>query len=84
MHSALYGRMNIGKCIPIDHGSMGCQSDVLDDLDRQCSGKEACDVLVIDRNINAQGGCMAGLLRYLEAEYACIKGASYDWLLLGA
>ena len=74
MHLALYGRMDIGKCLPIDHGSMGCQSDVLFNFDRQCSGKETCDVQVIDRNIKAKGGCMAGLMRYLEAEYSCVKG----------
>ena len=25
MHSALYGRMRVGRCLPMDLGYMGCQ-----------------------------------------------------------
>lgn len=29
MRSALYGRMNVGKCVKGDYGFIGCKSDVM-------------------------------------------------------
>ena len=74
MHSALYGRMAIGRCLPVDHGVSGCQSNVLQYFDQECSGKETCETLVVGSVINAQGGCMKYLQSYLEVEYECVKG----------
>ena len=74
MHSAMYGRMKIGRCMPVDHGVSGCQSNVLEHFDQTCSGKESCETLVFGSVINAQGGCMIGLQSYLEVEYECVKG----------
>ena len=74
MHSARYGRMEIGRCLPTDLGYLGCQSNVLSQVDKECSGKETCEIVVLDRNINAQGGCIKGLQNYLEVEYECVKG----------
>ena len=74
MRSALYGRMRLSKCLPVDLGHMGCQSNVLSQFDQECSGKESCEVLVTDKHINAQSGCVIGLQSYLETEYNCVKG----------
>ena len=46
MHSVLYGRMSLGRCLPTDLGYMGCQSSVLPQIDQECSGQEACEVRV--------------------------------------
>ena len=67
-------RMKLGRCLPTDTGYMGCQSNVLPHFDKECSGKEKCKTVVFDRFINAQGGCIKGLLSYLEVEYRCVKG----------
>ena len=74
MYSAVYGRMKIGRCLPVDHGVLGCQSNVLPHFDQECSGKEACEALVFASFINAQSGCMKGLESYLEVKYECVKG----------
>ena len=74
MHSARYGRMEIGRCLPNDLGYLGCQSNVLAHFDMECSGKETCTIIVHDMYINAQGGCIKGLQSYLEVEYECVKG----------
>ena len=84
MHSALYGRMEIGRCLPTDTGYMGCKSNVLPHFDKECSGKQTCETVVFDRFINAQGGCIKGLQSYLEVEYECVKGSNvfYEHLFL--
>ena len=61
MQSALYGRMNLGRCLPVDFGNMGCQSDVMSQFDGKCTGRESCEVWVTSAHIEAQGGCMLGL-----------------------
>ena len=76
MKSALYGRMNNGRCLPSDKRNLGCQADVLNVLDDSCSGKESCEVLVIDQRITSKNGCLKGYQTYLEAEHTCVKGIS--------
>ena len=74
MQSALYGRMSLGRCLPTDLGYMGCQADVLSQFDKECSGKESCEIWATDAHINVQGGCLKGLSSYLQAQYKCVKG----------
>ena len=74
MQFAKYGRMKLGKCLHSDLGYLGCSSDVLAQFDEQCSGKRTCEIWATDRHITAVGGCMHGLLRYLEASYSCVEG----------
>ena len=74
MHSAMYGRMNTGKCLPTDLGYMGCKADVLAVLDSKCTGQKSCDVVVNDKNIKPRGGCIKGLQSYLEVEYSYVQG----------
>ncbi|KAK2139458.1 hypothetical protein LSH36_1776g00057, partial [Paralvinella palmiformis] len=57
---ARYGRMNLGRCIKEAYGYLGCQSDVLNLVDRWCSGRQRCQVEVpnldLDQaNANNQG-----------------------------
>src|SRR5688572_6772335 len=60
MKSATYGRMRIGRCITSkgieergpqvlqDPRYLGCSLNVLDILDRKCSGKTQCEIRVHD------------------------------------
>ena len=75
---ARYGRMNLGRCIKEAYGYLGCQSDVLNLVDRWCSGRQRCQVKVpnldLDQaNANNQG-CMPDLSVYLEINYNCVPG----------
>ena len=38
MDQALFGRMDVGKCITGDSADLGCYADVLPYMDRRCSG----------------------------------------------
>ena len=74
IHTALYGRMSLGKCISTDLGYIGCKADALQVLDNECSGYSSCEVAATDKSIKPQGGCIEGLQSYLEVEYSCVDG----------
>ena len=79
MQSAIYGRMQPGRCISGDYGhAVGCYADVLAYMDTQCSGKVACEVVVGTLEQVAQP-CQKDFKSYLEAGYDCVTGKSL-WL----
>ena len=73
MTSARYGRMRFGRCMREDHGSVGCSADVLDHLDRRCSGRATCQLSIPDATLHANHPCPKELMPYLEASYSCVK-----------
>lgn len=85
MRSATYGRMRIGHCItaeevagqgPIaeeDPRYLGCSIDVLNVLDRRCSGRKECSIRVADVSSRKNKPCLPGLNVHLEAAYDCIN-----------
>ena len=55
-----------------------CVPDVLDILDKRCSGRQTCIVVaVVDPDIQLTNACDQDLARYLEASYTCVKGMSF-------
>ena len=44
IQSALYGRMNIGRCVTRNYGNIGCAIEVKSLLDQRCSGRHKCQV----------------------------------------
>ena len=73
MTSALYGRMRFGRCVKTNFGFMGCFTDVIDLLDRQCSGRRSCSVEVVEPTFDGVRPCNKELKCYLEVDYRCIK-----------
>lgn len=74
IESALYGRMRIGRCVEADLGYLGCQANVLDIVDRLCSGKTQCDIRIPDAELDASKPCYKELKVYLEVAYKCVRG----------
>ena len=74
MSSALYGRMELGRCVVADLGYIGCYSDVLDLADRRCSGRRKCSVSIPDQQMTKRQPCLPELKAYLQASYYCQKG----------
>ena len=75
MTSAVYGRMQIGRCAERDYGHIGCRNDALPQLDRECSGRRSCSYQVSNRlHIDGAGACLAVITGYLEAQYECQEG----------
>ena len=68
MKSALYGRMRLGRCVPIGFGYTGC-SNVHACMDSKCTGKQKCEIQAVNTEIKTSDGCMAGIERYLQADY---------------
>ena len=75
--NATYGHMEIGKCIVIDIGLLGCQADVTDILRTECGGKLECSLFVGDEKLRSTAPCNPGIALYLQASYACVK-SKYD------
>ena len=72
---AKYGRMRIGKCVKNDLGYLGCQNEVLNLVDRWCSGLQQCEIVVPNLELgNANTACLADLNSYLEVDYTCVPG----------
>ena len=81
--SARYGRMKIGRCVEVeplfesmlqDPRYLGCSTDVLDVISRQCSGRSQCTLRVNDQTFNNVNSCAASLKMYLEVSYICVSG----------
>ena len=75
MERALYGRMSLGRCVELDMGHLGCQSDVLALADRRCSGRRSCLIRVPDAELESRRPCLRELKTYLFASYRCVQGA---------
>jgi len=78
--SALYGRMRFGRCVKTNFGFMGCFTDVLSLLDRQCSGRHSCSVEVVEPTFDGVRPCNKELKCYLEVDYRCIR-STYIYVL---
>lgn len=76
MQKAFYGRKSLGRCVRTNFGFIGCYSNVLEYMDRLCSGRRSCDVEVIEPNFEDIRPCNVELKSYLEAEYVCLPGQS--------
>ena len=72
--AARYGRVKIGRCVRTDFGFLGCYSNVVHYLDRDCSGRRHCSVEVVDPNFGNRKPCNEEFKNYLEASYKCVKG----------
>jgi len=74
MTSARYGRMRLGRCVRVDFGFIGCSTDVIQILDRQCSGRSECRLRIPDAEMDETRPCLNDLTRYLSASYQCVAG----------
>jgi hypothetical protein len=75
VQSAYFGRMRLGKCLTVNNGNLGCQLDVVDQLEAKCSGRRRCQVPVasIDHSMLP---CTREVRGYLEASFVCVTVAS--------
>jgi len=76
MQTAHFGRMRLGRCLTVNNGNLGCQLDVLDQLDPLCSGRRSCSVVVATIDHRALP-CTREVRGYLEASYVCVKGCPF-------
>ena len=76
MHTARYGRMNKGRCVKQNLGYVGCTVDVINFMDRKCSGQQDCKFTVPEPELYNRKPCPGDTTPYLEAGYTCVKGES--------
>ena len=84
MSSAIYGRMAEGRCLELDSERKvtvkqdskyyGCSEDVLEWMDKKCSGNMECNVRISDQELRQKSSCYKDLDKYLEASYSCVTG----------
>ena len=48
IESAVFGRMQVGRCVAKNYGHLGCSVDVMSYLDAACSGLNSCEFSVSD------------------------------------
>ena len=80
MVAALYGRMQLGRCVKKDLGYVGCSADVIDVMDHLCSGRHECQFRIpdLDQYRDDSQTCLSELKSYLEASYKCVEGELTD------
>ena len=81
LDQALYGSMELNRCITTAFGYEGCQADVLPLLDRECSGREQCSFSVTKlhgRQYSGTNICPAELTSYLFVRYTCKRGERWS------
>ncbi len=54
--------------------SVGCSTDVVQVLDKDCSGRHSCKVNTRDLMVSGMKPCPKDLRNYLEAKYICLPG----------
>lgn len=74
MTSALYGRMEVGRCISEDL-SVGCSANVLMYMDTWCTMRASCNVSV--RNFVDIHPCQRDFTSFLKAAFRCIRGRHF-------
>ena len=75
IQSALFGRMELGRCVTRDYGFIGCSNDAIAKVDAACSGKTSCRLTISNQlRIDAPGACESGLAGYAVIQYTCVKG----------
>lgn len=74
--AALYGRMQLGSCVKIDFGFVGCFRDATFVLDRRCSGRRSCSLRVPEPDLEELRPCNDEFKSYLQASYHCVPGKS--------
>ena len=83
MTTAEYGRMEVGKCIRKKDEFMGCRNDVIQLLDKWCSGRQECTVRVPNEDLDSANlNCLEMLRPYLKVEYDCIDGRKFEILII--
>ena len=65
---------NVEDLTTRNFGFIGCYTDVLEMMDRRCTGRTSCDVDVIEPNFDDIRPCNVELKSYLQANYICIAG----------
>ncbi|ELT96203.1 hypothetical protein CAPTEDRAFT_209714 [Capitella teleta] len=78
IHTALYGRMQLNRCVKENFGYVGCSRDVMMFVDALCSGRRSCKVKVLDETFAPTVPCHNDLRSYLEVSYKCVKVTSFD------
>ncbi len=73
MMSARYGRMRDSKCLSSTL-HVGCWADVLNAVDRKCSGRHECLINIPDTTLHNLQPCPKDMFAYLEVEYTCLPG----------
>lgn len=74
--SARFGRMKVGRCLSRDY-YVGCNVDVIAQLDANCSGKARCEIPVPSESLVRYQICPNDLVSYLEVTYECVPGKIY-------
>ena len=71
--------MKIGKCIDRDLGFLGCSADARNQLDKVCSNKNSCEMVI--SHISVATTCPRDVTSYLQASYDCVQGSNALYLV---
>jgi len=74
VESAIFGRMQLNRCVTTDYGYIGCGSDVTDILAGKCSGRRHCRIFNLEVLFSGAKVCPPDLKGYLQAQFRCAKG----------
>lgn len=84
MKQAQFGRMSMGRCVKMDMGY--CATNVLGLMDQKCSGRNKCEVKILDPDLYEEisSTCKEELTPYLEASYECREGTKFTCTIMSS
>jgi hypothetical protein len=71
---ALYGRMQLGRCVKQDLGYLGCEVDVTAYIRAKCTGRPTCNMRVPDDTLHDYKPCPIDTTSYLQLSHRCVPG----------
>ncbi|OAF71618.1 hypothetical protein A3Q56_00592 [Intoshia linei] len=71
--SAYLGRMQLGKCVSRNFGYVGCRANVINFVNRECSGKIECSFQVSNPKLLRLNMYLKDVSVYLDVRYHCVK-----------
>ena len=74
INQAVFGRMQLGRCVAMNYGHIGCSVDVIAYLDRLCSGRASCQLSISDPGLVRTRPCPPDFSAYLDVEFSCVTG----------
>lgn len=76
IHSAFWGRMELGRCVPQNLGHLGCKKDVTEIVKEMCDSKPKCSFWQHVLYQRTSPSCNLNVQQYLQVKLQCVMNPS--------
>lgn len=77
IRNADYGRIEVGHCVKVSLGHLGCSEPVTDILHKYCSNKRECRIKIPIKEMEDRMPCFGELIVHLKVTWTCLPVIGY-------